>query len=536
MGGADGVREARAVGGSRDEADGGGPLEWAELARPVAWAKTDPKAPPPSRAREVAATLGVVAVIVAAVPAAVLVLPDTSANVVDQAARSLGLDSDGVAGLLRATGLSVPVLLGAVPVGAVAARRFGARWVLALGVALLVAGLLAVIRVDSVPLAGGVRAVQGLGAGLILPATLVLAWERGGRLAASLWSGALVASLIGAMPLALARVPLPNGGPGAEQVADWRAALAPFPWCAAALVVVLPFCLVMRGRRGRLPALRHTERGQLALPLAPAVGFAFIAVVTTFGWSPGGRLVLAVLALLGLAGLAFVGSRDATAGSPLGAAVVLVTTGLLTYPVAAPLAGIAAVAARNGDGASYRTYLPFAAGAAAALAATVIAARLPRDTARVAVLAGHALIVFATLPALFAAAAHVPDAAHLPAVATVSMTALGAGAGLALAVSLRFAGVAAALFGLALCFPAVLTGQLVVLSLQAGWLEPAPTTAEAQLAALADGYRAWLGAAAVLTVLLAVVGRAAAPGRGGPRAARREPEQSERLGTVSTGR
>ncbi|WP_026416238.1 hypothetical protein [Actinomadura oligospora] len=489
-----------------------------ELGRLVASARTSKTRT--AGAREAAATLAVLAVIVVAVPAAVLVLPDTSANVIEQAGRSLGLGPGGYAAFLRATGMSVPVLLGAVPVGAVAARRFGARPVLLAGVALLLAGLLGVGRADSVPLVGAVRAAQGMGAGLMLPGTLVLAWERGGRLASALWSGVLVASLVGAMPLALARVPLPDGVPAPGHVTDWRDALAPFPWCAAAVACVLPFCLLVRGRRGRLPASRHTERGQLVLPLAPAAGFAFIAVVTTYGWSPGGRLALAGLALLGLAGLALVGSRDATAGSPLGAAVVMVTTGLLAYPVAAPLAGITAVAARNGDGTSPTTYLPFAMGAASALAGALLAAWLPRHTARVAVLAAHALLVLATLPSLFVAAAHLPDAAHIPAVATASMIALGAGAGLALAMSLREAGVAGALFGLSLCFPAILVGQLVVLSLQAGWLQPAPTSAAAQLVALTGGYRAWLAAAAVLTVLLAAAGRAATRGRARPGANR----------------
>ncbi|RMI45971.1 hypothetical protein EBO15_08690 [Actinomadura harenae] len=486
------------------------------LSRSPSAREAEGEAEGPAGIRDVAATLAALAVIVVAVPAAVLVLPDTSANVVDQAGRALGLAPDEYGGLLRATGLSVPVLLGAVPVGAVAARRLGARPTLFAGVALLLAGLLGVARADTVPLVGAVRAAQGMGAGLILPATLVLAWERGGRLASALWSGVLVASLLGAMPLALARVPLPDGGSAPRHVTDWHASLAPFPWAAVAVACVLPFCLLLRGRRGRLPASRHTERGQLVLPLAPAAGFAFIAVVTTYGWSPGGRLVLAGLALLGLAGLAFVGSRDATAGSPLGAAVVMVTTGLLAYPVAAPLAGITAVAARNGDGTSGAMYLPFAAGTASALVAALIAAWLPRRAARVAVLAAHALLVLATLPPLLASVAHVPDSAHIPAVATASMIALGAGAGLALAVSLREAGVAGALFGLSLCFPAVLTGQLVVLSLQAGWLQPAPTTTAAQLVALTGGYRAWLGAAAVLTLLLAAAGRAATRGRPRP--------------------
>jgi hypothetical protein len=81
---------------------------------------------------------------------------------------------------------------------------------------------------------------------------------------------------------------------------------------------------------------------------------------------------------------------------------------------------------------------------------------------------------------------------------------LGAGAGLALAASLRDAAPGAALFGLSLCFPAVLTGQLLVLSLQAARLHgPHPVTEAQRMHALLDGYRGWLIAAGMVAVLLA---------------------------------
>ncbi|CNG11450.1 Uncharacterised protein [Mycobacterium tuberculosis] len=83
---------------------------------------------------------------------------------------------------------------------------------------------------------------------------------------------------------------------------------------------------------------------------------------------------------------------------------------------------------------------------------------------------------------------------------------LGAGAGLALAASLRDAEPGAALFGLSLCFPAVLTGQLAVLSLQAARLQRArPSSGPQQVQALLAGYQSWLIAAGMVAVLLAAV-------------------------------
>ncbi|QKG21317.1 hypothetical protein ACTIVE_2955 [Actinomadura verrucosospora] len=88
----------------------------------------------------------------------------------------------------------------------------------------------------------------------------------------------------------------------------------------------------------------------------------------------------------------------------------------------------------------------------------------------------------------------------------VLLVPLGTGAGLALAASLRDAHAGAALFGLSLCFPAVLTGQLFVLSLQAARLRRAHSLTDARhLDALAGGYRTWLVVAGTAAVLLAAL-------------------------------
>ncbi|TMQ91485.1 hypothetical protein ETD83_30650 [Actinomadura soli] len=459
-----------------------------------------PAAPPEGRARRRLAASGALLLTLTAVPAAVLAVPDAAVNVVPAAASALGLGDAGIGGLLRATGLSLPALVVAVPLAAVAARRFSAWPVLAAGLAVLLSGLGAVMFAHSVPLVGTVRAVQGAGAGMMLPACLVLVWERRSRALAAAWAGTLAGALLLAMPLALKAVPAPADG---SAVPDWRVALVPYPWAAVAAAVAALAHLLLRGRAPwALPVSRHTERGQLLLPCVPAAGFAFLAVVAAAGWSPGARLIVAGLAVPALLGLALAAGRDAVAGSPYGCAVVMITVGLLGYPVAGPLAGLAAADAHDRGGAAVVPLLPFAAAAAAAMAGALASVRA---RARHAVNAGHVLMIAAVPLGLLT---------HLDGRWTmlVPLALLGTGAGLALAASLRDAGVGAALFGLSLCFPAVLAGQLLVLSLQASRLERLrPVTEAEQIHALHDGYDIWLIVAGAAAVLLAAA--AARPSR-----------------------
>ncbi|MBO2445512.1 hypothetical protein J4573_00250 [Actinomadura barringtoniae] len=445
------------------------------------------------RVREALTSAAVLLATLAALPAVAVTLPNTSLNVLEPARDALGITNDGLPDLVRAAGLTLPAALLAVPVAAVAARRFSARLVFLTGLLLLGGGLAAARLAGSVPILAGGRVAQGLGAGVILSALIVLVWERRGRMLPAVWAGTFTAVLLVAMPAALYATPLPDGvtPPG-----DWRVAFGPYPETAAAALIAALACMVLRNRDS-LPVPRHTERGQLLLPAVPAAGFAFLSVVTTYGWSPGAQLVVGCIALVALLGLAIVGSRDATTGSPLGCAVVMVTVGLLTYPVAGPLAGLASATA-VANGAAF-PLIPFAAAGAAAMLGALLAARMPRDAARGAVLGGHGLIIVALLLSL------ATDVASGGWLLMAPLIPLGAGAGMALAASLRGAGVGAALFGLALCLPAVLTGQLLVLSLQAGRLQRMQpiTSAQQQLYGLTAGYRLWLIVAGVITVLLA---------------------------------
>ncbi|MFB4318343.1 hypothetical protein [Actinomadura sp. 21ATH] len=421
--------------------------------------------------RSAAAAAGL-APLAAAVPAAAaLVPPDTSLEVLAAARAGLGLGD--AREFLRAAGLGLPALLVAVPLAAAAARRLPARAVLGAGLVCLVAGLGTVRLADAVPQIAAGRLAQGAGAGIALSATAVLVWERRSRVLIALWAGALAGGLLVAMPLALSVVP---------REPDWRAGLAPFPWPALVACGALLLCLA--GPRGVPDLPKRAERGQTVLPVVPAAGLAFLAVAASYGWSPGALLVMACIALVALGGLAAAAGRESPAGGPLGCAAVMVTAGLFSYPLAAPLAGLEAA----GGGVPLGAFL---AGGAAALLGALLTVWPP--AVRRAVPAGHALV---------AAAAAIGFATASP----LAMVPLGLGVGAALAASLRDAGAGAALFGLGLCFPAVLTGQLVALSLQAGrWHRADPGTPLERLAALEAGYRDWLVAAGALAVATAVL-------------------------------
>ncbi|MGH3391507.1 MAG: hypothetical protein ACRDOO_21775, partial [Actinomadura sp.] len=313
-------------------------------------------------------TLGTVATVlvaITAVPIVALVVPNTVSYVIPQVLQDLDLGSAQAAGLVRANGLALPALLLAVPLSAVAAWRLPAWTVLLTGLLCLLGGQLAAEFAGSVPEIGAVRAVQGLGAGMVLPATLILVWERQGHALRAVWAGCLAGALILTMPLALYAVPVTGVSAGG----DWRVVLQPYPWLVGAALAAAALLVTVRlwAKTATLPILRRTERTQLMLPFVPAAGFAFLAVVTTFGWSPGAQLVVAGMGLVALLGLALVGTRSGTGARSLGFPVVMLTAGLFTVPMTAPLVGL--IGTRLGPHGV--PILPFAAGAAAALIAAV---------------------------------------------------------------------------------------------------------------------------------------------------------------------
>jgi hypothetical protein len=433
-----------------------------------------------------------------AVPAAVLVVPDAVTNVVPQALAGLGAGTGQTGDLIRASGLSLPALLVMVPGAAVAARRLPPWAVLLAGLFCVLAGELLALKAGSVPLIGAARALQGAGAGAVLPATLILVWARRERLPLALWAGTFTAALVVGMPLALAVVPLGT--------LDWRPVFSPHPILIGAALMVAALAVIAATRMVSLPVLRAPERTQLLLPLVPAAGFAFLAVAATIGpWTPGATLIVAGLGLVALTGLAILGSRDNSTGSPLGVAIVMVAVGLTTMPVTAPFAGLAAGHHNPGD----LSTVPFLAGAAGALAGALATVRLATDRTRTAVVSGHGLMII-SMPAILLAG---PGADDLR--LAVPLVLLGLGAGLALAASLREVRLGSALFGLSLCFPAVLTGNLISGSLLSDKSDDALRAGGGQvevLDAMTDGFQVWLIVAGVITVLLAgavvIAGRA----------------------------
>ncbi|MEV5748412.1 hypothetical protein AB0L00_11395 [Actinoallomurus sp. NPDC052308] len=443
--------------------------------------------------RDAAGFAVLLTVVATAVPAAVVALPDTASYVMPQALRDLGLSDGQAAGLVRACGLALPALLLATPPAAALVRRVPAWLVLFAGLAVLLGAQALSVHATSVPEVAAVRLAEGAGGGVVLPATLALAREqRRRRTASSVWAGVLVAALLLATPLALAA----TAGSDPDGV-EWRAILRPYWWLSAiALVGTALLGLLRKGSDARAvpPPASRAERVQLLLPVVPAAGFAFLAVVTTYDWSPGAQLLLAACGIAGLLGLAVVGSRDATTGSPLGYAVVMLAAGLLTMPVTGPLAGLV--------GGRAVPLTAFLAGAAGALAAALLAGSLGRGAGRGAVLCGYGLGIVAIFLLLTMGAA-----ASLWTLLT-ALCALGAGTGLAVGAALRHTEAGPALFGLSLCFPAVLGGHLVVGPLQiakVGAVTRAGGGPMAALYALTAAYRLWLVAAGVIVVVLAAV-------------------------------
>ncbi|REE95592.1 hypothetical protein [Thermomonospora umbrina] len=465
------------------------------------------------------AAVAVWPVVLLALPVAGAVIPNTMQYVV---ALGHGPGGGRDLALIRAAGLALPALLVTLPIAAVLVRRVRACLVVVAGVAGVLAGTLAVEAVDTVWQAGVARAAQGAGAGLILPATLALVWDRRNPAFTAAWAGTLTAVLMMAMPPALRAVPL-GDTPGEDA---WREVLQPYPgYTAFALAVAVVGGFVLARARSTLPTMRHTERTQLLLPLAPAAGFAALAVISTYGWRPETQLLVAGLAFAALLGLALVGSRDRDTGSPFGSAVAFLALGLLAFPVAAPLTGL--LGATHGP--QDIPLWPFACGGAASVLGALASVRLAHRGARGVVAAGHGLAIIAVL--LFLTV----DAGSAHWLLAVPPVLLGGGLGLALAASLRDAGPGAALFGLTLCLPAVLTGQIAVSSLQSLQLRRLGliTTQEQLLYGLTSGYRVWLIAAGVLSVLLlGVVARLAAPhGAHGATGRRNRPRQAAGRGS-----
>jgi len=373
--------------------------------------------------------------IVAALPLAIVAIPNTVSVVA-------ALLPDGIdrVELMRAHGLALPAMMLTVPFAALALRRVGAAHLLVGGLALLAVADAAGGYAGSVFLVGVLRVAHGIGAGLLLPATLVAVWARPPVLRA-LWAGMLALSLLGAQALAL--WPL-------DGVTRWQVTLQPFPLLtgiALALAAVY-FVLWMTAGRPAAPVALFEERGRLLKATAPAAGIAVLAISTASqDWRAELVILLAVLAIVGLLALASTGDRAGRASS-----YTMVAVGVVVLPSIAQVTYVE-MRGLGGPGLS-GLWLPFCVAGLLAVAAAVlvrvfaVAHTWVTSLGLLAMLAGLSSMRFLT-----------PSPEGL--VLVVPFALLAVGASVALTAVLGQAGVGTALFALALCLPAVLAGYLL---------------------------------------------------------------------------
>jgi hypothetical protein len=313
--------------------------------------------------------------VLSVVPLALLQLPNLIASGMPAATLARIAGPNGAADLVRAAGLTLPIMVCVVPVGALLARRHRAWPTLLAGVVLIGCADLLGDSARTLALIGLDRALHGLGAGLALPASLAVAWERSGRwrrLLSRCWMVIMLVSLLGAVPLLRDRL---TGG-------HWQVAVAPLPWLTAAALAAAALYVAAAGGSGPPPraAVTPAERSQLALLAVPAVGLAALDVgVAGQPSSPASAIAAAGIAVLVLAGLAMTTSADAVTGGQRG------QRGRLCFPLAGAAAGFATAPTAGAIGSlrpltagphpALRAFLlPLAAAAAGCIVAAGIAA------------------------------------------------------------------------------------------------------------------------------------------------------------------
>ncbi|MBG0812835.1 hypothetical protein [Planomonospora sp. ID82291] len=460
----------------------------------------------PTRAPRSSVLLDVVLglLVAVALPLAIVAIPNTVSVVA-------ALLPPGVSQieLIRAHGLALPSMVMTVPLAALIVRRLRAAPVLMAGLTLLAAADAAGGFADSALMVGVLRGVHGIGAGLLVPATLVAVWERSRTLRA-VWAGMLATSLLAAQALAL--WPL-------DEATSWRVTLQPYPLLTGIALTLAAVHLVLWLRSGHgaaaPPGPGPAERRRLLLALVPCVGIAFLAFGTTFDWSPGLVVLTALLATVVLAGFAAAGSFEGADGRIL--AYAMPTVGIVVLSMAAQ---VTYVELRGLGGPGLAALWPaFVLAGVAAVAAAVLVNRLD-DAAMSMITAGGLVVVVAGLCTV---------RFLLPAVEGPVLIApfvlLAAGSAVALTSALRLAGVGASLFALSLFFPGVLVGFLLGSGIQVARLKEAVVRSRegASSQALVDAFvgalHLWAliggGLVVVVIVLCALLARRSAAVRPG---------------------
>ncbi|MFI6594600.1 hypothetical protein ACIBHX_00025 [Nonomuraea sp. NPDC050536] len=396
--------------------------------------------------------------IVAALPLAIVAIPNTVSVVADL----LPGDIDRL-GLMRAHGLALPAMMLTVPLAAVALRRLKVAHILVAGLALLAVADAAGGYAGSTFLVGVLRVLHGIGAGVLVPATLAAAWERPPWLRA-LWTGMLALSLVSAQALAL--WPL-------DGVRSWRITLQPYPLLTGvSLALAAGYFLVWLVRGEHVtPSPRAKERSRLLLATVPAAGIAFVAISTANeNWRPSLVVLVAVLAVAAMLALASIGSPE---GRTL--AYAMVAVGTVVLPSVAQITYVE-MGGLGGPGLK-GLWLPFCIAGASAVAASVLVRLFGGALTRWLTPLG----LLAVVVGLCSVRVLVPAESGM--VLVIPFTLLAVGAAVAMTAAMRPAGLGASLFGLALCFPGVLAGYLLGTGIQVMVLQGAKSAQE-----LVDGF------------------------------------------------
>jgi hypothetical protein len=401
-------------------------------------------------ARALDAVLGLL--IVAALPPAIVAIPNTVSVVAE-------LLPDGIdrVGLMRAHGLALPAMMLAVPLAALALRRFAAAHLVVGGLGLLAVADAAGGFAGSTFVVGVLRVAHGIGAGLLVPALLAAAWDRP-RLR-GLWAGMLAVSLLAAQALAL----WPLAG-----ATDWRVTLQPYPLLSGVglALAALYFLLWTLGRRRSdthgpdqaEPRERAGERHRILLATAPAAGVALVAIgAASQDWNAGLMVALAGLAVVSLLALASIGAPEGRA-----LAYTTVAVGVVLLPSVAQVT-YAEMGGMGGPGLK-GLWVPFLVASVLAVGAAV-AVRVSAGSRQWLTQLG----LLAVVAGLCSVRVLVPAAEGL--ILVVPLTLLAAGAAVALAAALTGMEPGAGMYGLALCFPGVLAGYLLATGAQKALLD-----------------------------------------------------------------
>jgi len=150
-----------------------------------------------------------------------------------------GAGPDAVAALLRASGLALPAMAVAAPLGALAVRSLRPGPVLLAGLGVIAAADVLGGRARTVALIGVDRSLHGLGAGVAMAAVaaIVSGSPAAGRSLAGAWAAVTVAGLAAAAGLMR---DLATSG-------DWHAALQPYPRLTGAALGLAVLYTVLAG-------------------------------------------------------------------------------------------------------------------------------------------------------------------------------------------------------------------------------------------------------------------------------------------------